>query len=426
MKLGRLPSSSLKDSVTFEGITINSVTPVSPATVATVSSVTTLGTSSTVPPCSSTCFNALIGADFTYTVTTRGVISGVKADLQVTDIAACSPVMVTQAFNVKFKPDSEKGMADNPVNTVARKKSGNPGFIKGSPLAVGKKVTNGIGDQTKAAVAMKSDGLSIAVPGWSGYCDSVSSKEVLFGIDTLSSCKVSLTAKQLKDLCKANIPGFLNVTTDLIGVFGNANPLVVGDWIEVTTSDGGFNPRWNAEKQTCTDLITSLHYDILVSSIGATNNLQKKVCLPLTLLLLTDRLSSTLSVLALPYTVRYLTCPTFIHDQTSDTQIISVRARYGASTWGMRVPTQATIALPDGQSQIFTYKTTVSFITMAKGAATEFTPPTPKVLPDMPYDLLYPFELGSRPSSNNASNGASLISQWSMVILAVLAFVLIN
>jgi hypothetical protein len=202
----------------------------------------------------------------------------------------------------------------------------------------------------KKAVAMRSTGIQLIAPGSGGVCDATKKRSVEFGIDTLSACSVSLTTDQLAALCNSGFPTILNATSDFIGIYGNADPLILSDWMEISAVLPVNSPRWDPTRRTCFDIVTSLHYEFLVAKVGTVGNLQSK--------------------------------------------FVSARYRFGTSAWGMvGAANVATL------TQTFTYKSTATFIYLPDGAKEEYVPPSPKVIPPLPNDLLYPFKFPGSPAS---------------------------
>jgi hypothetical protein len=93
--------------------------------------------------CASVCSNALVGVAYNFKYSGSNTISSVTADLVVADINGCTSKSLTQLYNTKFSAKDDSKIVIPQQNTVPRFKSGNPGYIKGRPILVGKIVTDG-------------------------------------------------------------------------------------------------------------------------------------------------------------------------------------------------------------------------------------------------------------------------------------------
>lgn len=62
-----------------------------------------------------------------------------------------------------------------------------------------------------------------------------------------------------------------------IGKWGNANPKIVQQWVEVDITMPGNDMEWDDYLQTCKNVPNGLVLNILTASVGAANNPQKTV-----------------------------------------------------------------------------------------------------------------------------------------------------
>ena len=126
------------------------------------------------------------------------------------------------------------------------------------------------------------------------------------------------------------------------GIFGNSDPLKVDEWISIEVQ-GVPSRTANADEHNaqriCTEMISSVDYEFVTMKVGSIANPQYKI------------VSASMSV------------------QTS--------------TWTFRQPVNT-------QKQAFPIKTTVTFLAMDQ-AADQFVPIMPAIIPELPWDVLYPF-----------------------------------
>jgi hypothetical protein len=62
-----------------------------------------------------------------------------------------------------------------------------------------------------------------------------------------------------------------------VGSFGNADPLDPAQWTPVDVSSISVTPSWDASTQTCSNMVTGLHYQFLVGEAGEKANPQNKI-----------------------------------------------------------------------------------------------------------------------------------------------------
>jgi hypothetical protein len=128
-----------------------------------------------------------------------------------------------------------------------------------------------------------------------------------------------------------------------IGIYGNADPLDVSQWIPLTlASTTGFTRQWNEQLGVCTGMITSINYRFLVAYTGEHSNPQNKIV-----------------AAAMEYTTTNLAMNSLPSDLVS--------------------------------TEVFPLTITVSFIFKERQDTVEYFPPPPPVLFQVPYDVFYPF-----------------------------------
>ena len=122
------------------------------------------------------------------------------------------------------------------------------------------------------------------------------------------SCSLSLTKNELADLCSLSnhpllvsqfvtssgeqetmlIPRWLlQEENDVVGIFGNADPLVEGHWLDVDSvsnsngDDGDISSVrsrvWIDAESRCDGLVTGLHYRIFWTHVGNVDRPQAKI-----------------------------------------------------------------------------------------------------------------------------------------------------
>jgi len=70
----------------------------------------------------------------------------------------------------------------------------------------------------------------------------------------------------------------INIPTELVGMYGNADPLDRSQWLEIRVDPAiGNAARWNSRTGTCENALTSMNYGFVWSYVGAHNNPQAKV-----------------------------------------------------------------------------------------------------------------------------------------------------
>lgn len=317
-------------------------------------------------PAAPACRDAL--ADLCYTIVYSGKAADSRilkayADLVLTDVPATS-LTLTQRFAVVFQSESPVARSNANANVVNRTRSGNPGYLLGRPLLAGAKSDDG------TRVVPQIDGLRVlGATGDSSCLESDPDAVVVpFGSDLRTGCLLRLDRAELEDFCRGDgphaaakgLPRYFNVSADLVfqgethsladdlvGIFGNADPLDPTQWLDITVKPaaaGQDAAQWRELEGVCLFAITSMNYRFLWAFVGARDNPQPK--------------------------------------------IIAARLEFG---------TEDLVYRYDGTNpgvQAFSIQTTVTFKEY-KADYDHYTPPSPPVAISVPYDVWYPFKIES-------------------------------
>ena len=319
------------------------------------------GTASTTwDESSSTCNNALqqITYNILYNHTT---ILGISVETETTDIV--EPKQLRQTFAVNFIPlevdTSERSHDQN--NIITRLRSGNPGYIKDKPTLGA--MTPRVNHTTSYVIAQQS-GFTVMDTGVGGQCSTSSptGTTVGFANDVFVGCTQRMTRDELRDFCTSNshpmitshgvgtdhfiYPKWLQSSQNLLGIFGNADPLARNHWVKIESAldeDSYIVKSRNfvdAENR-CIGMPSRLRYEILWTYVGNVDNKQAKI--------LTAKKS-------------YEDGPSLQH------------------------------VLPPNESQPYSFVTTVSWTFLPPKSSIVKSPP-PLYIFSLPYDVFYPFQM---------------------------------
>ncbi|RYH30911.1 DUF1619 domain-containing protein [archaeon] len=275
---------------------------------------------------------------------------------------------VDQYWGVNFLSNSSA--TTSPQTTVPRQRSGNPGYLQGLPVLFGYR------DNT--IINSLVDGLSISslTPPQSTCPTSIadlSSLSILFGYDTITGCTVPLTREDLRSFCctgaggsclgggaslitpspytsDQGLPVFLNFTAGYVGMYGDADPLDVSQWLSLSLSLPPDERRWNEKTSTCSNVYAGLTIQFLVAPSGERLNPQQK--------------------------------------------IVAAAAQVVTGDWVFSLPPTDQI-----RRQTFTLQSAVSFVFQEESKLRGYEPPAPPVLFKMPYDVFYPFVVNAAPTT---------------------------
>ena len=129
---------------------------------------------------------------------------------------------VQQRFSIKFVKAGDSAK-------IVTGKSGNPGYIDGLPLLVGK------ADENTQAVEVAEEGFVVRGGDSTGRCfkstganlSEMGDPILKFNVDLSYGCSIELNLAELKDKCKkseivTDLEIFSNLNIDSFGRFGNA------------------------------------------------------------------------------------------------------------------------------------------------------------------------------------------------------------
>lgn len=141
-------------------------------------------------------------------------------------------VGIEQKFQVVYKNSAEVERSSERNNLMDLQRSGNPGYMNGLPVRVGKQSTDG----ELTAISELDKGLRIIGPGPCST-DLVGTASVDFGQDIQTSCTKTMTQAEFESYCTENIvPPELMLTATHVAIFGNSDPLTVSEWIDLSKS----------------------------------------------------------------------------------------------------------------------------------------------------------------------------------------------
>ena len=330
------------NSVTYRDINTNAETAINLATFGETSwdSVTNI------------CSNTLLDLSYTLTYDADGYLKNAIADITVTnlELSATTDTTFVQTYSVLFENENS-GAIDTSTdkgNIIARSKSGNPGYLVGKPVLGGFLKTV----DSNQAIAISNRGITTLGFSPDGTCANVpTDSTITFGTDQMSGCYLSVTRQELADICNGisswvdgttYIPNFLSYNASYVGIFGNADPLDISQWLEIDVQSDAITTLWDDTLGVCVDLPTSINYKFLTTPAGSVSAPQNKI------------ISAQIS-----YTK----------------QTIRWRGSSIDTTLKQRIP----------------FYSTVSFIEYEDTSMVNYDLPNPKLVISLPYDVFYPF-----------------------------------
>lgn len=205
----------------------------------------------------------------------QAAIINITAEVVVTDVPiSLASLQLSQSFAVDFSSVLTAGASSSNGNLVARQRSGNPGYLLGMPVLFGSLATTVVNERIEGLTLPQS---AVSCPtSLSGRSLTTSS----FGYDTLSGCSVRFTRQELKDFCckgasgscldnaddsflqdspyvsSTGVPYFLNFTTGVIGMYGDADPLDVSQWFAMESIAVDDRRAWNDRTGTCSNVFS--------------------------------------------------------------------------------------------------------------------------------------------------------------------------
>ena len=176
---------------------------------------------------------------------------------------------------------------------------------------------------------------------------------VLFGVDTVSSCTVELTYSQFVGMQQQWCEDFsqsdlFNLSDTHIGVYGNADPLKAEQWIPIEWDFSGlstvqFSP--SSGDLTCQNFVSTLKLEVLWTNTGEVRNPQPV--------------------------------------------ILTARASFEQTDWTWA----GSPDLTSSATQKFVISRVVSFAEHVSDDTVSYKPDDPPLLPAIPSDVFYPFDL---------------------------------
>ncbi|KAM9330897.1 LOW QUALITY PROTEIN: tectonic-1 [Gastrophryne carolinensis] len=207
------------------------------------------------------CTNVVLEGSYSVYYTDQGRITRVLASFI---LGAINTNTIQQTFQIGF---IEEGTAPAPL-------SGNPGYVSGMPLVAGFKLplsflmtTNRFGQLT---LLKSSIGQSCLTGDWKRTA-------VLFGLNTMSGCKLQLNFTGAA-FCQLAADAALNALKgqqfpDYVAQFGNSQPENVQDWVPITL----VSPTDQAYIQDMCKIPVSLELEVRWTKIGNLLNPQAQI-----------------------------------------------------------------------------------------------------------------------------------------------------
>lgn len=356
----------------------------------------------------------------TYTVThddtKEGTITSVTASVVVSD-ALMTPtkpsINIIQSFSGSFESSNSDSavFTKNNGNLVKRIRSGNPGYVTGLPILFGTLQENVAASVEYQTIVQSEEGLKIPTSllnyvsdestifgtstcpyGLDAYIpvnQTGQGMSIKFGYDTSTGCIADLTKDQLIAMCcegsencdrtdynssytsSTGVPFFFNIKDGYVGIYGNADPLDYKQWLEMKVTLPIVPRQWNADTNTCQNMLSGLQYEFLISNTGEKRNPQSKI------------ISVSVSVISSDWKWR---------SRRSDAS-----AKYALSI-----------------TSTFVYKNAEELL--------GYAPPAPLALFKLPYDVFYPFLENPGEKTNKYSFFVTLL----LPFICIIATLLIN
>lgn len=193
--------------------------------------------------------------------------------------------------------------------------------------------------------------------------------QVLFGVDTASSCTVELTYSQFVNLqqqwCEDfSQSEFFNLSDTHIGIYGNSDPLRAEQWVPIQWDFSGLSSVQYSPSSgdlTCQNFVNTLRLEVLWTNTGEVRNPQ-----PI---------------------------------------ILTARASFEQTDWTWA----GSPDLTSTATQKFVISKIVSFVKHAADDTVYYKPDDPPLLPAIPSDVFYPFDLPFSPAAEANANLAAVV-----------------
>lgn len=295
------------------------------------------------------CTNAAVQAALEVQYSSAGQVTGATVELVLADLVPASasadfPFQV--ARSVSFAADAATAgqvqLSAGAGNLVSRRQSGSPGYAPGANLIAGVQL------QAGGAIHADQTGLLLYAAGAGGTCvtDATLSSAALAVVrvneDMALSCGLALDAAGLAAACSATEPpAAVTVNATHVGALGNADPLVPAEWVPLSRTPTSQATTFDADSQTCQNVVTGLHLQFMTAFVGKEGNGQLKV--------------------------------------------IAARASNILGSWQY--------SRTDGGNQTFPVQNVVSWVHLPDQGLQELLPPPPTIIPSLPSDFFYPFKI---------------------------------
>ncbi|KAI9340921.1 hypothetical protein BDR26DRAFT_343261 [Obelidium mucronatum] len=323
-----------------------------------------------IPSWSSTsamCSRLVTSLDYTFTYSTA---SGFIAIDSVSVVATFSNLMlplaagsVLQTFSTHWVP---AGAGKPPLP-----KSGNPGYIIGKPILFGTLLTVPVQaiayfPSKASTLTLPQDVLSNGILG----CAATNAQRlsVGFGEDVLTGCTMYLTYADLAPGNCANVrnQAYAALTggtvgqskidlINMVGKFGNSSQVHVNEWVPIIVDNIGDNSQPATNPGTCSSVLTALDIQFITAKLGSSSNPQNVI--------IAARIIKT----------------------------------WGSFSYRCIHPNdcRAVGGLLSSKLQRFRVRAAVSFVGVngGVGIVQPFVPPPPRLIPLLPDDIFYPFNL---------------------------------
>jgi len=309
------------------------------------------------------CENAVAKVQYTVIHNGRGRVDEVVVELWYRDI---EDAFTVQEFGVQYVmkddfPDfDEFAELTKDGSTKERvERSGMPGYVPGAPVLSGRRATHTYlvdgEEKQKVAVEEREGGMAVVGMGYGGRCIG-GSRQVKYGHDAVGSCNVVLTKDELETACDAQgnpdapyglYTPLFNTTGVVIGVFGDSDPTVPAEWIDLE-QEGSDVPlaQWS-ESGLCDGFVTGLSVTIYTAAVG--NELQPQ------------------------------------------NKVVGAYHSYVTTSVRFEKPVAQEIEL----------RTVVTFVELPDRIMVEQVLAAPRIVPAMPADFFYPFTLSTSGSTPN-------------------------
>jgi tectonic-1/3 len=386
--IGKTPRASITMSSDFVQPTIRNVymrrsNSTSDVAVAITSSVVTTPTS--FDTATGVCSNAVAGTNLVITHNSRGSITSAQVDLYISDMDLNGdPVLLSHGLEYN-------GWGGNNNTLIVRKVSGNPGYIRGLSLQSGSLIQEAAGtDVERRAIEYNYAGFTVNGPaGSGGACFSTSSTfatpwwdvalgragtetqnyrqiGVDFGVNVQSSCTVELTYDEFTNSASSwctdlSQMGLFDLADNRVGVYGNADPLKEWEWLPIEIDTSGLvqtSFSSSANELTCLNLVSEQRVQVLWTKSGEVNNPQPMV--------------------------------------------LAVRVQYAQRDWTWAKGLHSMTG-----KQRFVFSHVITFVEYTERNTNLYKPEVPPLLPAIPSDVFYPFDIATSGASRVGDAGVT-------------------